>query len=97
MSELTEKQRYQREYYQRNKAKLCAQKRIQYQGKVQSGTKPRAKQKTRKTSPKITAPARATSPVVQVRKLTIKARNKIDDILLARELGVSVQELQELA
>ncbi|MGF1764825.1 hypothetical protein [Aliivibrio kagoshimensis] len=96
MSELTEKQRYQREYYQKNKTKLCAQKRNQYQGKTQSGTKTKAKRKTRKTSPKITAPARATSPVVKVRKIAVKTRSRIEDIHLARELGVSVQELKAL-
>ncbi|EGX7686696.1 TPA: hypothetical protein ACVO3A_000147 [Vibrio diabolicus] len=86
MRELTQKQQYQREYYQKNKDKICAKKRSQY--------KPKAKCKTRRTSPKnITAPARATSPIKEVNKMPKKTRHKIEDILLARELGVSIDKL----
>ncbi|MFW1432452.1 hypothetical protein ACEV94_16135 [Vibrio parahaemolyticus] len=86
MRELTQKQQYQREYYQKNKDKICAKKLSQY--------KPKAKCKARRASPQnITAPARATSPVKEVNKMAKKTRHKIEDILLARELGVSIDEL----
>ncbi|ELU8564536.1 hypothetical protein SD467_004573 [Vibrio parahaemolyticus] len=86
MSELTQKQQYQREYYQKNKDKICETKRSQY--------KPKTQRKTRKIPPRnIAAPARATSPVKAVNKMPKKTRHKIEDILLARELGVSIDEL----
>lgn len=98
---LTDKQKYQREYYKANKDKICDQKRAQYQPKTTRAEKPAKtvrdntpKKKTRVTTPHaVTAPAKATSPVKLVDKMPQKARNKIDDILLARELGISVDEL----
>lgn len=97
MSQLTPKQQYQREYYRQNKESICAKKRSQYKPKTKRNTSkatPKTQRKTRKTTPKdITGPAKATQPVKKVDKMPKKTRHKIEDILLAKELELSVDEL----
>lgn len=90
---LTEKQQYQRQYYQKNRETICAKKRKQYTRKTQLSSLPEQKRKTRATSPNIAAPAPATCPVKLVNKMPEKTRHRIEDIQLARELGISVDEL----
>lgn len=95
--ELTEKQKYQRDYYRKNKEKICAQKREDYEPKAALKTPAKAQRKTRKTSQTSPAnmakPAKATSPVKEVNKMPRKTRHKIEDLLLAQELGCSIDEL----
>ncbi|MCG9697457.1 hypothetical protein [Shewanella sp. Isolate11] len=107
MSELTEKQRKYREWYQRNKAKVCADKRAKYQS-----PKPKPAPKKSKAQTKVKSLSTDTSPFLRpinspsgndakverfkvseedVRRL--KARRSVEDILLARELGIGVEEL----
>ncbi|EKO3439500.1 hypothetical protein NTE19_003392 [Vibrio fluvialis] len=103
MEELTEKQRYQREYYARNKARICATKRDQYVAKLPRKPRkelsvPKSKEPKRRPVPKLLAempaiPAAATCPVKQVDKLPRKARHSIEDLRLARELGIDISDL----
>lgn len=100
MSEqLTDKQKYQREYYANNKEQICAKKRSKYSEKNSSKInkenkkppKPRRKRKSKITP---TSPSPATSPVVHVDKLTVTTRHTIEDLQLAREYGISVEDLK---
>ncbi|MEL7290441.1 MAG: hypothetical protein AAGJ78_04690 [Pseudomonadota bacterium] len=92
--ELTKKQKYQRDYYRKNKEKICAHKREQYEPAAGLKTPAKPKRKTRKTSPaNMAKPAKATSPVKEVDKMLKKTRHKIEDLLLAQELGSSIDEL----
>ncbi|MDC0611915.1 hypothetical protein OAP63_14380 [Vibrio sp.] len=94
---LSEKQKYQREYYRKNKEEICAKKRDQYTPKTERKkrvAKVKPTRKTRSTTPRtVSAPGRATQPVKKVDKIQQKTRNKIEDLLLAQELGISVEEL----
>lgn len=96
MSEqLTDKQKYQREYYANNKEQICAKKRSKYSSKInkenKNPPKPRRKRKSKITP---TSPSPATSPVVHVDKLTVTTRHTIEDLQLAREYGISVEDLK---
>lgn len=110
-TELTAAQRYQREYYAKNRNKICAKKREEYQAKSprQAGVKKeqakaQALPKKPKEAPKQpqrrdpkqlrpAAPAKATQPVKLVDKVSKKARHSIEDLALARELGISIEDL----
>ncbi|MDC5753550.1 hypothetical protein [Vibrio europaeus] len=84
--ELTPRQKYQREYYASNKEKICADKRAKYANGNKSKRKPLGA-----VIP--TPPAKATSPVIHVDKMPVKPRHSVEDIELARELGITVEEL----
>lgn len=97
--ELTEKQRYQREYYAKNRDKICQSKRSDYAKK--RGTKRAAAKSNPATGGKRkpagavipTPPAKATSPVKPVRQIPKKKRHLIEDMQLAKEMGITVEEL----
>ncbi|KLV03554.1 hypothetical protein ABT56_19190 [Photobacterium aquae] len=94
-SELTAKQRYQRDYYAKNRDKICENKRDIY-----AKNKPQ-KRKDTNSNPKNkilvksypTSPCKATSPVRLVDKMPRTARHDLEDIQLAKLLGISVEEL----
>jgi hypothetical protein len=81
--QLTKKQQAARAYYARNAEKIRAQKRAKYT-------------KTTKARPKATPKAKK-QPVhcitQAVKNLKMQARRKIEDMQLAKELGISVSEL----
>lgn len=91
MAQLTEKQIYAREYYKKNKAKICEQKRNDYTLK-----KPKSKKTTRsplvvkKVKQEIINPPKHATAADIARANT---RKRIEDIALARELGISVEDL----
>lgn len=104
MEQLTEKQRYQREYYAKNKARICAAKREQYNPKEPRKATRQAKATKKAAGPKQRSvpkplaempaiPAAATCPVKLVDKLPRKARHNIEDLRLARELGIDISDL----
>ncbi|PSW53041.1 hypothetical protein [Photobacterium leiognathi] len=100
MSELTAKQRYQREYYQRNKERICKKMRDEYQPKPRQPRKKAVKavnsNSPAKQAPKpirvSVKPPRCDTP--KARTLALTPRHKIEDILLAKQLGIEVSELQ---
>ncbi len=100
MSELTERQIYYRAYYAKNKEEICAKKRSQYVRKKPGTRSAQAqKPKRKKVSPREHGvafppqPVKATCPVVLVDKMPRKARHSIEDRLLAKELGINLEEL----
>ncbi len=105
---LTKQQEYQQRYYRENKEKICAQKRDKYQPKTtrkprsDKGVKrpetvrPKTKEVTAKKpqgNNGLFSPIKATQPKVLVDKLPVKARHKIEAMKLAREYGLSVEDL----
>ena len=94
MAELTAKQRYQREWYQANKLRICQQKRDEYQ--------PKQRQPRAKTVAAVAITVNHSVVREPVRRVVRKnittptartARHKIEDILLAKELGINVGDL----
>lgn len=117
--ELTAKQKYQREYYSRNKDKICADKRGKYTKKSKpkstTGTKSASKPKSttgtksvskpksttrakpaKKPSPRIITPTFdevSPRPAQKVDRLSSRTRRTIDDYHLAKEYGLSPDEI----
>lgn len=94
MSALTQKQIKAREYYQRNKAKICAQKRGKYQAK--SNVSPSTKSVFNQTvcpSHSVKALRVARTKVSAEERRAKACRRRIEDYQMARELGVSLNEL----
>ncbi len=98
-SELTAKQCYQRDYYAKNKARICERKRDIYAAdkprKPKAATVKAKRPQKKKTAGGVipTPPCKATAPVRLVDKMPRKARHSIEDIQLAKSLGISVEEL----
>ena len=89
MEQLTPRQIYNREYYRNNRKKICEKaKRILTQAKETNcyQTPPRQTDKT-----EVITPPKRVSPEELAKA---KARQRIEDIKLARELGISVEELR---
>jgi flagellar basal body-associated protein FliL len=113
MSELTEKQRKYREYYQRNKAKVCADKRAKYHNKkttakAKSASKPAKAasaaahtvfnqplkpNRTEVTKDTATLMVSSDKYKTYVDHDKVAVRRRIADLKLAKELGVSVEDL----
>lgn len=94
-SNLTDKQRYQREYYARNKIQICKKKREIYAADNPRKPKhPIEKKNKPGGSNTPTPPCKATAPVRLVNKMPKKARHYIEDIQQAKALGISVEELE---
>ena len=110
MEQLTEKQKYAREYHKRNAEKIRAKKRAQYHSKPKP--KPKAKKvavkkpvvakvetKEKVNSRKLDANTAVFSESNQKIKITekdksrMKARRRVEDLLLAKELGVEPELL----
>ncbi|MBV7315475.1 hypothetical protein [Shewanella sp. NIFS-20-20] len=94
---LTEKQLKAREYYQRNKAKICQQKRTQYA--ANSAVSPTSKQvfntSINACSSNFSETKKADkSKVVNPQKLIV--RRSIEDIRIAQELGISMSDMASI-
>ena len=88
MEQLTEKQIYAREYYKKNKAKICEQKRNDYTSKKPKSKKtPRSPIAVKKEI--INPPKHATAENLA----RARTRHRIEDIALARELGINLEDL----
>lgn len=92
-NELTQKQISAREYYQRNKAKICEQKRSQYKSKSKSSAAAKqvfntsiSKKKSFKSDGFVEQSKDANPEKVRVRR-------SIEDVKIARELGLSLNDL----
>lgn len=90
MEQLTPRQIYNREYYRNNRKKICEKKRNGYspKQKKQTATKPRP---AKQIKTEVITPPKRVSPEELAKA---KARQRIEDIKLARELGISVEELR---
>lgn len=92
MPELTEKQIYAREYYRKNREKIKQSKRDGYSKKksppprkVSFNTSPIQKKPTAEVS----SPRKASAEEAQ----KAQVRSRIEDIELARELGINLEDL----
>ena len=100
MSQLTEKQLKARAYYQANKEKICAQKRAQHSAKsTVSPTKKVEKVvivnkdfNSTISAKRLFAPERVEQPK-NVDPQKLRVRRSIEDMKLAKEMGVSLAEL----
>lgn len=93
MEPLTQRQIYNREYYRKNAKKICQQKRDGYSAKTpKKKSKPpkRDPLTVKKAKPEVINPPKRVSREELVKA---KARQRIEDIQLARELGISVEDL----
>lgn len=100
MSQLTEKQLKARAYYQANKEKICAQKRAQHSAKsTVSPTKKVEKVvivnkdfNSTISAKRLFAPERVEQPK-NVDPQKLRVRRSIEDILLAKQMGILLADM----
>jgi hypothetical protein len=100
MSQLTEKQLKARAYYQANKEKICAQKRGQHAAKstvspakkVQKVVAVNKEFNSTISAKRLFAPERIEQPK-NVNPQKLRVRRSIEDILLAKQMGVSLADM----
>ena len=97
---LENRQRNTRNYYEKNRDSILAKKQAKYSESVNGNVRPQ------RTKGKAKAPALTVKPMREgeskvrkestggVNKLTLTTRNNIEDLILARELGISITELR---
>lgn len=92
MTELTKKQKDARAYYQQNKARICKQKRDAYAKRESKKVKSQGKREVKKGLDDAKQPA-VESGITKTKKSKVPIRRRYEDIKLAQELGISVDEL----
>ncbi len=90
--ELTPKQRYQRDYYARNKEKICSAKREKYAKDSKPKRLPGTSKRVAKNPPSLAGGQNRALQFHQ-RKLHQLRRPTVEDIKLAEELDITVEEL----